>query len=199
VPDHTPYNERDLLRQVSEGSENAFRMIFTQYGPKLKSYVLKLSRSKETAEDIVHDVFLNIWKNRERLVDIENFDSYLFTAVRNTAHRSFKRRARETLMVAELRKADQGEAAFEGEDRITSREVQAFITEAIAKLSPQQKKIFLLSRDEGLSHDEIAQRLGIARRTVTNTITGALRSLRDDIGTTYGPYAVAIFVLHGLS
>lgn len=199
MQEQTGYNERDLLLQVAEGSEAAFRALFTSYAPKLKSYVLKLSRSPETAEDIVHDVFLNIWKNRDKLNSIENFDSYLFTAARNNTHKSFRRRAKETLIVAELKKTDPGEAAFEGEDRITSQEVQAFIQNAIDKLSPQQKKIFLLSRSEGLSHDEIAQRLGIARRTVTNTITGALRSLRDDIGTTYGSYAIAIFVLHGLS
>lgn len=192
------YTEKELLNQIAAGDASAFRVIFNRYAPKLKSYVLKLSRSTEAAEDIVHDVFLNIWKNREKLEGIEQFDSYLFRAARNNAHRSFQRRAKETLIVAELRKTNTGETVFEGEERITNREVQAFIQQAIDKLTPQQKRILLLSRDQGLSHEEIAAQLGIARRTVANTMTDALRSLRDEIGTAYGSYGVALIVLHGL-
>lgn len=199
MQDYSPYDEQELLRQVAEGSETAFRAIFQQYGGKLQSYVLKLSRSKETAEDIVHDVFLNIWKNRETLTQIEKFDSYLFRAAHNAAHRGFQRRAKEVLIVASLqREAASTNEDFEGEALITHREVREYISQAIDRLTPQQRKIFLLSREEGLTHTEIAERLGIARRTVTNTITEALGALRDDIGSGYGSLAVAIFVLHRL-
>lgn len=193
------YDEQELLRRIAEGSEEAFRVIFQRYGGKLQSYVLKLSQSKETAEDIVHDVFLNIWKNREQLTRIEQFDSYLFRAARNTAHRAFQRRAKEVLIVATLQQPGIADENFEGEARITHREVREYIQQAIDRLTPQQRKIFLLSREEGLSHSEIAERMGITRRTVTNTITEALNTLRADIRSGYGPLAVAIFVLRGLS
>lgn len=159
---------------------------------------MKLSSSEETAEDIVHDVFLNIWKNREQLTQIEQFDSYLFRAARNAAHRSFQRRAREVLILAALQQPTILEEDFEGEARITHREVRKQVQQAIDRLTPQQRKIFLLSREGGLSHAEIAERLGITRRTVTNTITEALNALRADIGREYGALAVAVFVLHGL-
>jgi RNA polymerase sigma-70 factor (family 1) len=190
------HNEKDLLQQVAEGDEEAFRVIFNLYAPRLKSYLFKLSRSKEVVEDILQDVFLNIWKNRAGLGAIENFDSYLFIAVRNLAHRSFQRRARETLIVAQLSKTGSNEVSFEEENRMTGQEVRAFVQQAINKLSPQQKKIFLLSRVHGLSHEEIARELGISRRTVTNTITEALRSLRLDIEGYYGSLGVVIFILY---
>lgn len=193
------YSEKELLRQIAGGSEDAFRVIFDHYGGKLQSYVLKLSRSKETAEDIVHDVFLNIWKNRENLTQIDQFDSYLFRAARNAAHRGFQRRAKETLIVATLQRTESPDGDFEGEALITHREVRESIQQAIDRLSPQQRKIFLLSREEGLNHAEIAERLGITRRTVSNTITEALNALRSDIGSEYSSLAVAIFVLHGLA
>ncbi|MET0393298.1 MAG: RNA polymerase sigma-70 factor [Chitinophagaceae bacterium] len=193
------YDEQELLGQISEGSEEAFRVIFQRYGGKLQSYLLKLSRSKETAEDIVHDVFLNIWKNREQLPRIEQFDSYLFRAARNASHRAFQRRAKEALVLAALQQPEATGGDLEGEARITHREVQEYIQQAINRLTPQQRKVFLLSREEGLSHAEIAKRMGIARRTVTNTITEALHALREDIGPAYGSLAVAIFVLHGLA
>ncbi len=194
----SPYNEQELLRRVAEGSEDAFRIIFQHYGGKLQNYLLKLSRSKETAEDIVHDVFLNIWKNRALLSTIEQFDSYLFRAARNAAHRSLQRRAKEVLIIASLQQPGTTEGDFEGEARITHREVKEYIQQAIGRLTPQQRKVFLLSREQGLSHAEIAAQLGIARRTVTNTITEALHILREDIGFGYGSLSGAIFVLHSL-
>lgn len=192
------YDEKLILQKIAEGSEDAFRAIFHHYAGKLRNYILKISSSKETAEDIVHDVFLNIWKNRHKLADIDQFDSYLFAAARHAAHRSFQRRAKETLIVAALHKTNSINIKSEGEDRITNREVQFAIQKAIQKLTPQQRKILLLSRDEGLSHQEIADLLGITRRTVSNTISEALQSMRNDIQISYGPYAVAIFVLHGI-
>ena len=199
LPLNPIYDEKQILQKIAEGSEDAFRTIFHQYAGKLKSYILKISSSKETAEDIVHDVFLNIWKNRQKLSDIDQFDSYLFTAARHATHRSFQRRAKETLIVAELQKNHTINTQSEGENRITSQEVQSAINKAIQKLTPQQRKILLLSREEGLSHYEIAERLNITRRTVSNTISEALQSLRNDIHISYGPYAVAIFVLHGIA
>ncbi len=164
----------------------------------LKTYLLKLSRSKETAEDIVHDVFLELWKNREQLTGIEQFKPYLFRAVHNRAHRSFERQAKESLILHELLKEQGLAVAFEGEDRITSEEVRKFIRQAVDKLTPQQKKIFLLSRHEGLSHAAIAQRLGVNSQTVSNHLSDALRFLRNEIDAAYGSYAIAIIVLHGL-
>jgi len=192
------YTETDLLRQVAEGNGDAFRILFLHYGPMLKSYLLKLSRSKETAEDIVHDVFLEIWKNREQLTEIEQFKPYLFRAVHNRAHRSFERQAKESLILHELRKEQGLAVAFEGEDRIISEEVRNFIRQTVDKLTSQQKKIFLLSRHEGLNHAEIAQRLGVNSQTVSNHLSDALRFLRDEINNSYGSYAVAILILHGL-
>lgn len=193
------HSEIDLLRQVAEGNGEAFRTLFLHYGPMLKTYLLKLSRSRETAEDLIHDVFLEIWKNREQLTEIEQFKPYLFRAVHNRAHRIFERQAKESLILHELRKEQNLAIAFEGEDRITSEEVRNFIRQALDKLTPRQKKIFLLSRHEGLNHAEIAERLGISSQTVSNHLTDALRFLRDEIDNTYGSYALAIIILHGLS
>lgn len=196
---HDQYNEKDLLAQVAEGNGDAFKILFLQYGPMLKTYLLKLSRSRETAEDLIHDVFLEIWKNREQLTEIEQFKPYLFRAVQNRAHRSFERQAKESLILHELRKEQSLAVAFEGEDRITGEEVRNFIQQALDKLTPQQKKIFLLNRHEGLNHREIAERLGINSQSVSNHLSDALRFLRDEINKSYGTYALIIIILHGLS
>ena len=85
------HNESALLNLVSEGDESAFRVIFNHYSDKLYNYARKITDNEELAEELVMDAFLKIWCNREELSKINNFDSYLFTIVRNQAinyHRS---------------------------------------------------------------------------------------------------------------
>lgn len=190
-----PYHEQEVLQQVAAGSEPAFRQLFYHYRPRLIAFVLGLSKSATAAEDIVHDVFLNIWKNRAQLPEIRNISAYLFQAVRYTAHDQFQRRAKEKLILAELHREEYGE---EPQETLTLQVVQAFLKQSLDKLTPQQRKIFLLSRESGLSHAEIAEKLNITTRTVTNHITEALHILREEIGLFYGPWAIALFVLHGL-
>jgi len=192
-----PYDEQEVLRQVAAGSEPAFRQLFYHYRPRLIAFVLGLSRSATAAEDIVHDVFLNIWKNRAQLPEVRNLSGYLFQAVRYAAHDQFQRRAKEKLILAELHREEYG--GDKQQETLTLQAVQAFLKESLGKLTPQQRKVFLLSRETGLSHAQIAEKLGITTRTVSNHITEALHILRGEIGAFYGAWAVALFVLHGLS
>ncbi len=199
MQDESTYHEKDLLRQVGEGSEEAFRQLFLQYAPKLKNYVLKLSRSQEVAEDIVHDVFLEVWKSRERMASLEQFSAYLYRAAHNKAHRSLQRKAREILIVAELRR-EQGDALrFEGDDQLSYQQVRDSIKHAVDKLPAQQRKVFLLSRHLGLNHQQIAEQLRLSPSTVNNHLVDALRTLREELGNIYGYYAIAIYVMHDLT
>lgn len=193
------YNERDLLRQVAEGSEIAFRTVFYQYRPRLIAFVLGLSRSEQAAEDIVHDIFLDLWKNRERLPEVEHFSTYLFRAVQYRARRQMKRKAQETLILAELRQEEYGDLSTEQQDILSLQAVREYIKQSLNKLTPQQRKIFLLSREMGLSHGQIAEQLGIQPQTVSNHLSDALRLLREDLEAFYGSVAIALFVLHGIS
>lgn len=195
---HLSYEEKDLLLQVAEGSESAFRKLFYQYRPRLIAFVLGLSRKEQSAEDIVHDIFLDLWKNRERLPEIEHFSTYLFKAVQYKAHRQLQRRAKEVLILAELRREEYGEIETEQQETLSLKAVQDFLRQSLAKLTPQQRKIFVLSREKGLTHTQIAEKLGIQTQTVSNHLTDALRILREEIEVFYGSLAIALFVLHGL-
>ncbi len=193
------HNERELLLQVAEGSEQAFKELFNAYRKKLYIYILKITGSSETAEDIVHDVFLKIWLNRKKLPQINNFNAYLYRMMFNQAYTGFQRMAKETLILAELQKEQGKGPLFEGEDRIIQKEVKQLIKEAVDKLTPQQKLVFIMSRQDGLRHEEIAQQLNISVYTVKNHIAYALRFLREEISRSYGSQAVAFYVFYGLS
>lgn len=188
-----------MLRQLAAGSEDAFRTLFRAYRDKLYNYVVKLSGSAQTAEDTVHDIFLKLWEKKAELPEMYNLDAYLYRMARNRSLDVFRRVAREGLILSEIGR-DQGlEAGFEGEDRITHQEVLEAIRIAVNKLTPQQRQVFLLSRQQGLKIGEIAHQLEIAERTAKNHLSQALGFLREEIGRTYGPNAIIIFALYNLT
>ncbi len=191
------YDEKELLQQVASGSEEAFSLLFRRYRGKLYHYVLDFTQSKEEAEDIVHDVFLKIWNSRETLTAIDSINSYLYKMSRNQAINGLRRKAKERLVLAELRQEPM--AIFPDIDPASQKEVRDSIQQAISKLSPQQRKVFLLSRQDGLKHEQIAEELGISITTVKTHIGRALQFLREEIRQAYGEQAIAIFVLYGLS
>lgn len=193
------YNERAVLQQIAEGSEQAFGQLFHAYRPKLYTYIFKLSKSAETAEDTVHEVFLKLWKNREKLLSIENINAYLYRMAHNHAYTILRRAAKETLVLAELQQEQSGISVFEGEDRISSQEIRDFIRKTIAQLTPQQKQVFLMSREQGLKHEEIAQKLNISANTVKNHMVEALKFIRGQIDQSYGSNAIALFVIYQLT
>lgn len=191
------HSEKELLRQVAWGSEKAFAELFNTYRPKLYTAIFRITKSREIAEDTVGDVFLKIWTNRESLIEIENFSAYLNRMAQNHAYTGFRRLAKESLVLAELRRETYTDNTNPGQV-LMAKEVKTFIQETIDKLTPRQKLVFLLSRQEGLKHEEIADRLNISLSTVKSHIGDALRYLRDEIGKSYGSQAVALFVIYNL-
>lgn len=191
------YNEKDLLLQVSEGNEHAFRQLFNTYRSKLYTYIFKITESKETAEDTVHDVFLKLWTNKEKLTEIQNLNAYLYKMAHNHAYNGFRRMAKETLVMAELER-QHGYELSDPDDKLVRKEVRKFIYEAVNKLTPQQKEVFKMSRELGMKQEEIAQRLNISIHTVKKHLTDALNYLRKEISQSYGSKAVALYVINSL-
>ncbi|HMR82858.1 MAG TPA: RNA polymerase sigma-70 factor [Niabella sp.] len=192
------FADKDLLQQVAGGSEAAFQQLFDHFRSKLYTYAHRLTRSQEEAEDTIHDVFLKIWERRERLTEISSFDSYLFRMAHNHIYNGFQRRNKETLILAVLEKEQSESAISTAEDRLLTADVKKSIDAAIEKLTPHQRQVFLLSRQQGFSHEEIAGQLNIALQTVKNHITSSLRTIREELGKEYGSLAVAIFVLYNI-
>ncbi len=172
----TMINEKHLLTLVAKGNEQAFRQIFDSYRDKLFSYVFRLTRSDELAEEIVMDAFLKIWTRREELEDIQHFDSYIYTIVRNKSFNAIKCIAREALIVDEFARLSE-ESTECTEESVVYNDYKAIMSHAVSQLPPQQKRIYDL-RDEGLKYDEIALTLNLSKNTVKAHLKKAVSSLR---------------------
>jgi RNA polymerase sigma-70 factor (ECF subfamily) len=191
------YPEKELLQRIAEGSEAAFRQLFDAYRKKLYTYIYRITESKEVAEDTVQDIFLKIWAVRDTLPNIDNINAYLHRMAHNYAHDGFKRLAKESLLLEGLR--EQSFSHKDASHELISKEVRVYIQGIIDQLTPQQRKVFILSREEGLKQEEIAVRLNLSLTTVKKHMVDALRYLREEIGKSYGSQAIALYVVFGLS
>lgn len=176
---------RDWLLKVAEGDEAAFRHIFNIYRRKIYTYIFKITGSTEIAEDTLQEIFLTIWRNRTRLADIDNFNAYIHRMAQNHAYSGFRAMAKEELALIALKNTQTAGPAHP-EQLMLSRETRSRIQEAVNKLPPQQKAVFILSREMGLKQETIAQQLGISVLTVKKHLTIVLKVLRDEISGRYG-------------
>lgn len=183
------YIERDVLRLAGEGDPAAFSTLFNDYKYKLFGFMYKLTGSVELTEDIIQEVFLKLWSEREILPSIDNFNAYIFRMARNQAINGFKKMARETLALKEL--LNEAGAHSMADEQMSAKEIQNLLDKAIRELPPQQQIVFRLSREEGLKHEEIAEKLNISPGTVKNHMIQALRRLREHIRD-HGDAAAAI-------
>jgi len=198
VDNTSSYSEKELLLAIAEGSEDAFRTVYNLYRPRIYSYILKMVRNTEIASDAVQDIFLKLWKGRENLRTVDNISAYLHRMAHNQAYDGFQKQAKETLVLNEIRKREQKSEAS-AEEPLLSKEVKIFIQGLVDQLTPQQRKVFLLSREGGLKQEEIAERLGISIFAVKKHMVDALKFLRTEIGQRYGSLAVAIFIIYRLA
>jgi RNA polymerase sigma-70 factor (family 1) len=177
---YTLFNEKHLFFRMSEGDEVAFEKIFHHYNARIYPFILKRTKSVGIAEDIVQELFLKLWHNRQELLAIDNYESYIYTMAINMVYNHFRKLASETRMLNELWQT-MDEFRNTTEEDFEYKESETLIIQAVEQLAPQCKKIYLLSREQGLSHEQIAQELNISRSTVNNQITKALHFIREYI------------------
>ena len=182
------YEESMLLSRVAKGEEDAFRTLFTEYRHQVYHIARKLLQSDVKAEDALQEIFLKIWLNREKLPEIHSFSAYLNTITRNYLYNALRRLAYEEVF---LQQSTQPGYTSDGREDILSpmllRELRELLQKVIATLTPQQRRVFELSRMEGLRHEEIAALLDISRETVKKHLGEALRIVRGKMANYRSP------------
>ena len=171
-----PYDESALLARIANGDEEAFRRFFDLYKERFYAVVLKMTHSNEVAEDIVQDVFMDIWKKRESLVDIDNPSSYFFTVVYRRVYHHYRKVALEKKLLQVIPAVK--ESMNTTDEMVLARESKKLISQAVAKLPSQQQLVFKLSKQEGLSREDVARQLQISPNTVKNHLADALKFIR---------------------
>lgn len=172
------YDEKILFRQIARHDERAFKALFEAYQPRLFHYILCIIKNREAAEEMVIDVFLKIWQQRETLETIENFGAFLFTIAFNKSMDFLRRVGRDPRMKDVIWQDIKVAGELSSDASILVKEYEGQLKAAVDQLSPQRRLIFRLSREDNYSHSDIAQKLQLSKFTVSNHITESLRFIR---------------------
>jgi RNA polymerase sigma-70 factor (ECF subfamily) len=168
------FSDRDLL--VAEDNESAFKVLYERYWQPL--YARALARLDSTlAQDVVQEIFISLWRNKERIVVEDSLSPYLFTALRYSIIKKVYREARKAVILP-LSVAELDNSPVTGTDQLEYKEMQQALEGEIAILPQRMKEIYKLSRVNHLDIDEIAAQLNLSRQTVKNTLSTTLKRLR---------------------
>ncbi|MBN8856654.1 MAG: hypothetical protein BGO55_23600 [Sphingobacteriales bacterium 50-39] len=170
-------SNEDVLDNLHKVDEEAFNAIYDKYIYQLISFARQLLDRKEDAEDVVADVFVNLWNLRDRFFTIQNIKAFLYASVRNTCINILKR--------AQIRRMNflkESEESAEIPDQILIEvEYKKWLRTEIDRLPDQRKKILTLAIYEGKKTNEIAEILNIAPKTVSNQKKAAFETIRPRI------------------
>lgn len=177
----TDISGKSLLQEVAGGNEAAFRMLFDTWRDKLYSFCYGLCGSPDHAADVVQETFIKIWRGRQMLASIGNFQAYLFQVARHHVIDQMRKLARESAVFAEL----QAVPAATPEEELSRKELRELLEQIIQQLPERQQQIYRMHRQEGLAHDEIARRLDLSVSTVQNHMFRALENIRVQLTTRF--------------
>jgi RNA polymerase sigma-70 factor (ECF subfamily) len=169
--------EESVLRdQIKGGIESAFDSIFKELYAPLSGYAVKYLKDLDQSEEVVQDVFCNLWEKRQKINITTSLSSYLYTSVRNRCLNEIRRQKNTTIQ------SNHGiEEIADNDTRIEEIELDQRIEQAIQDLPEMSRKVFEMSRSDGMKYKEIADKLGVSIKAVEANMSRALKKLRNDL------------------
>ena len=162
---------------IATGDRNAFESLFRLHYRALCAFAIGYVKDPDRAEDLVQDLFFRLWLDREKVQITTSIKAYLYASVRNRCLTEIKSGGRLVVLNEDADDRPQEDVLSEDEHTERIARVQA----AIEELPEERRKVFKLSRYEGLKYQEIAERLGISVKTVENQMGKALKTLREEL------------------
>ena len=179
----------DVLEGLRAGDSECFRKIYLRWRKPVRKFVFELIGSTTEADDLTQDIFTMIWEQRAKIDPQKSFQSFLFVVAKRTASRS--------RVIQQVRKKYEASVWFTEQDRlfvspdlVDGMEAELLKTALLQRMPHQQRKIFVMAHDHDMTTDEIAEKLGIKRKTACNQLSRARKEIRE---------AILLFVLLALS
>jgi RNA polymerase sigma-70 factor (family 1) len=167
-----------LSLRLKNGEKEAFQELFNLYAPKIYRFAMAYLKNKPNAEELVQDVFMKIWEKRENLDPKQNIKAYLFKIAVNTIY-DFIRKMNLEKAFADFSKNNFQPGAESLWNEVIWNEMLTKLDSLVAQMPEQRRKIFVLSKEDGLSNQEIAEKLNLSKRTVENQLYRGIRFLKE--------------------
>lgn len=167
---------QDIIEELTEGNQEAFRKIFKATYPQVRAFSKGLTKNDADADDIAQQVFIKLWTKRAILAHVKNFDTYLYTITKNTVLNHMASQKAFTIDISNIR--DLSTSTDSPLEQIEANDLQLLIDMVVEGMPPQRQAIYRMSREEGLNNDQIAEKLGLQKKTVENHLNLALGDIR---------------------
>ena len=174
----------ELISRIKEGDESAFRIVFDLYSSKLYAFSYRFLKEKEPCQEVVQEVFLNLWINRAKLDNQYPIAPYLYTITRRLTLNVLRHVATSQSAMDKMW-LNVKKVSNETEEEVFLEDLSRFTEQVLSKMPKQQQLIFRMSRHQELSYDEIADELNISRNTVKNHLVAALKTLRTQLNKAF--------------
>jgi len=188
------YRDADAIASLKAGDPAAFTAIYEHYSERLTGFASSKLFNLNDTRDIIHDIFVKLWEDRVNLRIERNLEAYLFAMVRHRVIDKIRKNISHERYAAMLSALEVSQHP-DVEQKIALDELDKKFRKSVNELSPRVKEIFLLSRNEELSIQEIALKLNLSEQTVKNQITYALKHLRNAL-TTFSITMLLLWYIH---
>ena len=182
-----------LLNDLRLGDLKAFREIYELYKLKVTRLAYRYCLDKADAEEVLQDVFMKLWSNKEKINASQNFDNYLFTIAKNTVLDKIKSYKLEKENLSKYFAHHKTVATDQTEQHILHHELQQLLAEVLVELPPKRRRIFEMNRLEGYTYQQITEALQISSGTVEKQMSKALKVVKKKL-TGYKLLAIAMII-----
>jgi len=171
-----PTDDYELVLRLRAGDHRAFEMIYHRYAKRVAATLLKITRSREAAEDLLQDTFTKIWAVRDTIKPNHSFPAFVFTIAANLASNSVRKHLRDSYMQTQL-KTTIREGYVHIEENLIAAEERDWMQQALAQLAPRQRQVFIMHKLEGKSYKEISEQLSISPSAINHLIQRANKKM----------------------
>ena len=171
---------------MAKGDTDAFTRLFHYYNARLFPFVLRITKSEAIAEEIVQETFLRLWVHRDRVAEMEKPGAWLFLIASNLSMTHLRNKVNATVKHAGAYPQPEGMLDETLLAELDAKEMASIVEAAVQQLPPRRQEIFRLSRQGGLTHQQIAERLHISSNTVKDHLVIALKAIREYINDRTG-------------
>jgi RNA polymerase sigma-70 factor (ECF subfamily) len=173
---------KDLVCKVAlQGDSLAYKKLFLFFYSRLLSFSYGFTHCKEASEEVVSDVFIGVWSNRNTLLQVSNFHLYVYVSTKNLSLNCVEKQKRNKTFSLDDVHIEFKSIYYDPEQLMISSEMFKRICVAVQHLPPQCRLIFKLIKEDGLSYKEVAELLHLSPKTIENQITIALRKLGGEV------------------
>jgi RNA polymerase sigma-70 factor (ECF subfamily) len=173
-----PDEEKLLVSMMKAGNSYAFEKLYFRYCKKLYNFIFSICKNREDADGLVQSVFMKVWEKRTEIDPEQSFSGYIFRIAKNSLLNKIKRKTNERVYMDYLLSRPE-DLSNSIEKNINYLELNLEIERLLEDIPVKRRRVFLLSRMEGLTYREIAAKLNISVNTVNTQISKTLEELRD--------------------